>query len=123
MKTINIELTDKQYCLLTRIAKAEKRKLADLIYMILAEGLYFAFCETPISVEKTPDEYSADEKKQLAKNDKLEKGKEWESLSWDKQKAKGFEHVCKYQSNGRRGKDFLDELRESVEDNIYKEGN
>ena len=67
MKTINIELTDKQHCLLTRIAKEERRKLRDLMYVVIADGLGSVFCERAVHVEKTPDEYNDADKKQLAK--------------------------------------------------------
>tara|TARA_R100000664_G_scaffold34208_1_gene55068 strand:- start:3260 stop:3487 length:228 start_codon:yes stop_codon:yes gene_type:complete len=66
MKTITIELTDKQHCLLSRIAKADKRKLDDFIYLIIAEGLTYFFCE-----------------RQQAKNEKLQKTKGWDDLEWD----------------------------------------
>ena len=83
MKTITIELTDKQHCLLSRIAKADKRKLDDFIYLIIAEGLTYFFCETSICIEKTPDEYTQEERRQQAKNEKLQKTKGWDDLEWD----------------------------------------
>ena len=122
MKEINIELTDKQHCLLTRIAKADKRKLDDFICLILAEGLTYFFCEESISVEKTSDEYTQEERKQQAKNEKLEKTKGWDDLEWEEKQAKGFERVSTYVHNSYgTGDDFIDELSKSIEGNIYKE--
>tara|TARA_R100000655_G_scaffold35713_2_gene69439 strand:+ start:12087 stop:12476 length:390 start_codon:yes stop_codon:yes gene_type:complete len=122
MKTINIELTDKQHCLLTRIAKEERRKLHDLMYAVVADGLGSMFCERAVHIEKTPDEYSVTEKKQLAKNEKLKKSKGWDDLTWDERYAKGFEHVYSFLTNSIRDeKDFISELSKSIEENIYKE--
>ena len=120
MKTINIELTDKQHCLLTRIAKADRRKLDDFISLILAEGLRYFFCEHSICVEKTLDEYTQEERKQQAKNEKLKKTKGWDDLDWEEAQAKGYERVSAYMhySYGR-GDDFLDELTKSIESNVY----
>ena len=122
MKTINIELTDKQHCLLTRIAKEDRRKLRDLIYVVIADGLGSVFCERAVHVEKTPDEYSDADKKQLAKNEKLKKSKGWNALNWDEKEAKGFEHVYSYLTNFERDeKDFISELSKSIESNVYQE--
>ena len=121
MKKITIDLTDKQHCLLSRIAKEDKRKLQDLVYMTIAAGLGSVFCERPFHVEKTPDEYSEEDRKQIAKNEKLEKSKGWEDLTWDEKREKGFKHVRDWLSNCNRDqKDFVEELSESIESNIYK---
>ena len=122
MKTRNIELTDKQHCLLTTIAKEERIKLRDLIYVVIADGLGSVFCERAVHVEKTPDEYSDADKKQLAKNEKLKKTKGWNALNWDEKEAKGFEHVYSYLTNFERDeKDFISELSKSIESNVYQE--
>ena len=122
MKTINIELTDKQHCLLTRIAKADKRKLNDFICLILAEGLSFFFCEESICVDKTPDEYTQEERKQQAKNEKLEKSKGWDDLDWEEKQANGYENVSTNMHNSYGiGDDFIDELSKSIESNVYQE--
>lgn len=121
MKKITIDLTDKQHCLLSRIAKEDKRKLQDLIYLTISAGLGSVFCEREFHVEKTPDEYSEQDRKQLAKNEKLEKSKGWEELTWDQKREKGFKHVRDWLSNCNPDqKDFVGELSESIESNIYK---
>ena len=124
MKKIHIELTNKQHCLLTRIAKADKRKLGDFMCLIIAEGLTYFFCETSTCIEKTPDEYTQEERKQQAKNKKLEKTKGWDALDWEEKQAKGFERVSTYMHNSYgSGDDFLDALTKSIESNVYREGN
>jgi len=121
MKKIHIELTDKQHCLLTRIAKADKRKLGDFVYLIIAEGLTYFFCETSTCIEKTPDEYTQEERKQQAKNEKLEKTKGWDDLDWEEKQAKGFESVSSYMHNSYgNGDDFLDALTKSLERNAFE---
>ena len=120
MKKINIELTDKQHCLLTRIAKEERRKLDDLMYIVIADGLNSLFCERAIHIEKTPDEYSDADKKQLAKNEKLKKTKGWNALDWEEKQAKGFKHVYSLLTNfSQDEKDFISELSKSLEENVY----
>ena len=121
MKKINIELTDKQHCLLARIAKADKRKLDDFICLMIAEGLTYFFCETSICIEKTPDEYTQEERKQQAKNEKLEKTKGWDDLDWEEKQAKGFERVSSYMHNSYgNGDDFLGSLTKSLEGNVFE---
>ena len=122
MKKLIIELTDKQHCLLTRIAKEEKRKLQDFMFLTISEGLTSFFCERIIHVEKKEDEFTTKEKKQLATNEKLAKSKGWGDLDWDERREKGFEHVAHYLSNcSSDQKDFIVELSESIEANIYAE--
>ena len=122
MKKLSIELTDKQYCLLTRVAKEEKRKLQDFIHLTISQGLSSFFCERIIHVKKEKDEYTAEEKKQIATNEKLEKSKGWDNLDYDERRAKGYDHVYHYLSNCVRDqKDFIVELSESIEANIYAE--
>ena len=122
MRKLTIELTDKQHCLLTRIAKEEKRKLKDFMFLTISEGLSSFFCERIIHVEKKNDDYTAEEKKQLATNEKLEKSKGWNDLDYDERRAKGYDHVYHYLSNcSRDQKDFIVELSESIEGNIYAE--
>ena len=122
MKKLTIELTNKQHCLLTRIAKEEKRKLQDFMFLTISEGLSSFFCERIIHVKKEKDEYTTEEKKQLATNEKLAKSKNWGDLNWDERRAKGYDHVCHYLSNcSSDEKDFIVELSESIEANIYAE--
>jgi hypothetical protein len=122
MKKLTIELTDKQHCMISRIAKEEKRKLQDFICLTISDGLGSFFCERAIHIEKKDDEYTTEEKKQLATNEKLEKSKGWKNLDWDERRAKGYDHVCHYLSNCSSGqKDFIDELSVSIEANIYAE--
>ena len=121
MKKITIDLTDKQHCLLSRIAKEDKRKLQDLVYVTISAGLRSVFCERAIHVEKKPDEYSEEDRKQIAKNEKLEKIKGWEDKTWEVKREMGYKHVHDWLSNCNRDqKDFVEELSESIESNIYK---
>ena len=122
MKKIHIELTDKQHCLLGRIAKAERRKLSDLLCLLIADGLSCFFCETSIGIEKTLDEYTQEERKQQAKNEKLKKTKGWDDLDWEEKQAKGFEHVNSYMHNHpyESGEDFLCSLAKSLERNAFE---
>ena len=93
MKQLQIKLSDKDYSLLSRIAKSEGRRLTDLTYLLFSQGLNIFFCESMVYVDKEPDEYSAKDLAQMKKNAELEKTKGWKQLDWDEMKAKGYKPV------------------------------
>ncbi len=118
MKTISINLPDKEYDLIKKIAKEQKRKLSDLHYLLLAEGFRFMFSEECLCIDKTEEEFSEEEKKQLAINEKLEKTIEgfWK-LEEEDWKEKGWKRVRKQWSNSHyEGKDkgYSDDLIEPL---------
>ena len=117
MKTINIELTNEQHCMLTRIAKGDKRKVSDLIYLALSRGFEYMYDETPLHIDKVESDYTDKEKKQIAKNKKLEATKGWNDLNYEEQKKRGYDYVCKVMSNYPREKDFIPGFAESLERN------
>ena len=118
MKTISIQVSDKQHSLLTRLAAAEKRRLSDFNYLIFGQGLDMFFCERSVHVKKEPDEYTKEEKKQLAINKKVEKSKprsDWENHGW--------EHVSDYMYNYDKPDgemDFVTKLAHEIENLAYK---
>jgi len=118
MKTISIQVSDKQHSLLTRLAAAEKRRLSDFNYLIYGNGLDMFFCERSVHVKKEPDEYTKEEKKQQAINKKVEKSKprsDWEKHSW--------EYVSDYMYNYDKPedeKDFVTLLAYEIENLAYK---
>ena len=118
MKTINIELTDEQHCMLTRIAKGDKRKVSDLIYLALSRGFEYMYDETVLHIEKVDSDYTDEEKKQIAKNKKLEATKGWNDLNFKEQKERGYDYVCKVMSNYPSQKDFMPKFAESFERNV-----
>ena len=94
MKQLKLSLTDKNYYLLERIAKADDRRLNDLIYLIFSQGLSSYFCERSIYIDKDDDEITEEEKQQIKKNDEILKNTEkfWH-LEEDEQKKLGYIHV------------------------------
>ena len=52
MKKLSLPLTNHQYNLLERLAKAENRKLNDYLYLVFAEGLRFLHDEHNVYVKK-----------------------------------------------------------------------
>ena len=64
MKQLSIQVTNKQYYLLQRIAEADDRRLNDLLYLIFSSGLGVYFCEKSIYISKNDDEFTEDEIKQ-----------------------------------------------------------
>lgn len=122
MKKLEINLTDKDYSILKRIAKSEGRRLTDLTYLLLGKGLQVFFCESMVYVDKEPDEYSTKDLAQLKKNAELEKSEGWTKLDWDERKAKGYEHVRDGISNhehseelGRCHDPLIEPLAERIE--------
>ena len=119
MKTISIQVSDKQYSLLNRLAAAEKRRLSDFNYLIFGQGLDMFFCERSVHVKKEPDEYTKEEKKQLAINKKVEKSNE--RSEWD---VHGWEHVSDYMYNYDKPDgemDFVTKLAHEIEELAFKE--
>ena len=122
MKQFQINLSDKDYSLLNRIAKSEGRRLTDLTYLLLGKGLEIFFCETIVYVEKDADDYSAKDLAQMKKNAELEKTEGWIKLDWHERKAKGYEHVSTILSNhvhsedlGRCHDPLIEPLAERIE--------
>tara|TARA_B100001250_G_C19365228_1_gene599455 strand:+ start:209 stop:601 length:393 start_codon:yes stop_codon:yes gene_type:complete len=102
MKSLSIELPDKDHSILSRVAVDQDRRLKDLIYLLMSRGIESYFCETSVSIKKEDDEYTEEDNNQLKKNKELELTKGWTSLTWEEQKAKGFEYVCSYLHNHER---------------------
>ena len=117
MKTITIDLTNKQHCMISRIAKGDKRKVSDLIYLALSRGFEYMYFETALHIEKADSDYTVKEKKQIAKNKKLEASKGWSDLDYDEKRKRGYEHVCSSMSNYPSENDFMPGFAESLERN------
>lgn len=127
MKTITINLSDKDYELYVRIARSSRRRLQDLNPCIFAEGLRFFFSEEVISVKKTDGEYTAEDAAQQLKNSELEKTEGFSDLSYEEKQEKGFAHVDEYLSNHEQKKQpdgsyrhldsLIEPLAESILDN------
>ncbi len=102
MKSLSIDLTDKDYDLYLKIAKSEKRRPSELAALIFADGLGSFFCETHVCIKKIEDDYTEEDRSQQKKNKELEKTEGWKDLDYDKRKEKGFKHVCDWISNHER---------------------
>ena len=96
MKNLPAPLPDDLYDVLKRIAKYERRKFRDFIYLILAEGLGSYYCERQMFVDKLQTEYTKEETDQIAKNAELKKTEGWNDLSWDERKSRGYVSVEDY---------------------------
>ena len=116
MKTLSIQLTEQQHDLITRIAKADSRRLSDFSLLILAEGLTSYFCEKGISVKKRDDEFTEEERAQQAKNEEIRNQPDFHAINWEQMKERGWEGVSECFSNCRcePGEDFVDNLAESI---------
>ena len=122
MQKLEINLPDKDYSILKRIAKSEGRRLTDLTYLLLGKGLEVFFCETLVYIDKEPDDYSAKDLAQMKKNAELERTEGWLKLDWHERKAKGYDHVSSSLSNhvqseelGRCHDPLIDPLAERIQ--------
>ena len=124
MKKLAIQVTNKQYYLLERIAKADDRRLNDLLYLIFSSGLGVYFCEKSVYISKDDNEFTENEIEQKKLNNKLiEENDKFHSLSDDEQKKLGFKEVeLSYNNYGSYNKkDFIDDLAEEIKNNALNE--
>ena len=114
-KEITIKVSDKDYDLIQRIAKQEKRKLSDFSYLLFAEGLKFFFCEEVICFKKHDDELTEEEHKQIKINDELRKQDGWYNLDFPEKAAQGFKQVKEWWENH-----FYNQETKEYEDNLIE---
>ena len=112
-KQITLKFSDDIYRDLVRVAKADGRRVNDLVTLLLSEGLRFFYCETAIAIKKLDSEFSQKDKDQIKKNEELEKSEGWSRLDYEAKKAKGWDYVCHYIHNED---DFLSNLEERVKE-------
>ena len=91
MQQITIPVTDKQYSFLSRVAKENRRTLSQLMYLILENGECLGYECVSMSVKKTDDEISQEDKDQIALNKQIKKDHPEYSDEW---KEKGYKYVC-----------------------------
>ena len=114
-KEITIKVSDKDYDLIQRIAKQEKRKLSDFSYLLFAEGLKFFFCEDVICFKKHDDELTEEEHKQIKINDELRKQDGWYQLDYNEKVVQGFKQVKEWWENH-----FYNQETKEYEDNLIE---
>ena len=100
MKKLSIDVTEKQYYLLSRIAKSDDRRLQDLLYLIFSLGLSIYFCERSVYISKDDNEFTEEEQKEL-----------------------GFKQVELGYSNYSRENDFIEKLADEIKENALKQIN
>ena len=106
MKKIEILVSDRDYDLLARIAKADNRRLSDMNYLCYGRGLDYLFTDQQLCVDRVhTDEYTSTEQKQMEKNKELEKTEGWDDLDYNQKKEKGYKHVCDFISNWEKNED------------------
>jgi len=124
MDYLKIPLTGKQISLLKRIAKADDRRLEDLVNLLFSCGLSVYFCERSICVPKNNDEYTEEEIKQKSFNDKLLKDNpKFFHQSSEEQKAQGYKYVDSSFDNYNRDNDFIEKLSDEIKENALKQIN
>ena len=98
-KEITIKVSDKDYDFIQRIAKSEKRRLADFTQLVFAEGLDYFFCDDVVCFKKHDDEFTEEEKKQIKINDELRKQDGWYELDHEEKVVQGYKQVFEYWEN------------------------
>ena len=118
MKNLPAPLPDDLYDVLKRIAKYERRKFRDFIYLILAEGLSSYYCERQLFVDKLQAEFTKEETDQIAKNAELKKTEGWNDLSWEERTSRGYVSVEDYWQSKDITK-FENQLIDLITDNSH----
>ena len=98
-KEITIKVSDKDYDFIQRIAKSEKRRLADFTQLVFAEGFEYFFCDDVVCFKKHDDEFTEEEKKQIKINDELRKQDGWYELDHEQKVVQGYKQVFEYWEN------------------------
>ena len=124
MENLKIPITKKQLSLLKRIAKADDRRLEDLINLVFSCGLSVYFCERSICISKNDDEYTQEEIKQKAINDKLLKDNpKFHYQTKEEQEEQGYKYIDSTFDNYHRDDDFIEKLADEIKENALKQIN
>ena len=118
LKNLPAPLPDDLYDVLKRIAKYERRKFRDFVYLILAEGLSSYYCERQMFVHKLETEITKEETDQIAKNSELKKTEGWNDLSWEERTSRGYVSVEDYWQSKDITK-FENQLIDLITDNSH----
>ena len=122
MDYLKIPVTKRQLSLLKRIAKCDDRRLEDLINLVFSTGLSIYFCERSICISKNDNEYTEEEIKQKAINDKLLKDNtKFHYLTAEEQKDLGYKYVDSSFDNYNRDDDFIEKLSDEIKNNALNE--
>ena len=117
-KQITLNFPDDIYRDLVRVARADGRRLNDLVTILLSEGLRYFYCETRIAIKKLDSDYTQAEKDQIEKNKELENSEGWSGLGYEARRAKGYDYVCHYIHDED---DFLGNLEDRVKESIISQ--
>ena len=96
MENFSIKVSSEDLKMLHRISKSVNRRFDDIVQLIFAEGLGCMFCEECIHVDKEPQDYTPDEKKQLELNAEIDKVG---YKTFKEKEAAGFKYVIHCLSN------------------------
>ena len=122
MEHLKIPVTQKQLSLLKRIAKSDDRRFDDMLNLIFSCGLSIYFCERGIYISKEKEDFTKEELKQKALNDKLIKeNKKFHTLSNEEQAKLGFKQVELGYSNYSRDNDFIEKLADDIKNNALQQ--
>ena len=122
MEHLKIPVTQKQLSLLKRIAKSDDRRFDDMLNLIFSCGLSIYFCERVMYISKEEEDFTKEELKQKALNNKLIKeNKKFHTLSNKEQAKLGFKQVELGYSNYNRENDFIEKLAEEIKNNALQQ--
>jgi len=122
MDYLKIPVNEKQLSLLKRIAKCDDRRLDDLTNLIFSTGLSIYFCERSICISKNDNEYTEEEIKQKAINDKLLlDNPKFHYLTAEEQKELGYKYIDSSFDNYNRDNDFIEKLSDEIKNNALNE--
>ena len=122
MDYLKIPITKRQLSLLKRISECDDRRLSDLTNLLFSTGLAYYFCERSICISKNNDEYTEEEIKQKALNDKLLlDNRKFHFQSDKEQKDQGYKYVDTTYDNYDRDNNFIEQLSDEFKNNALNE--
>lgn len=89
MASLTIQLSDKDLNLLERIAEQDDRRITDFVQLMFSRGLDYYYCDEIVSIKKTEEEYTQEERDQQSLNAELMN----KYSTHDERKEHGFKYV------------------------------
>jgi len=89
MASLTIQLSDKDLNLLKRISESDDRRINDFVQLMFSRGLDYYYCDEMVSIKKTEEEYTQEERDQQSLNAELMN----KYSTHDERKEHGFKYV------------------------------
>ena len=105
--SFSIHLSEDDLSLLKEISFNNERRFQDLMQIIFAQGLDCYFCDEYAWVSKKPEDYTEEDRAQIATNKAILERDDISQLNYDERRALGFKHVHDIISNQHNPMDAI----------------